>query len=77
MTTIKEVIENLKGGKSAYECMRICQNAKSTINKDELSKLEEMVVYYGGVNDELDQLKDNFVDVEGVDDVNKNLLDNE
>jgi len=63
MKTIKEVIENLKGGKSAYECARICQNAKSTINKDELPKIEEMIEYYGGVNEELDQLENNFVEV--------------
>lgn len=63
MKTIKEVIENLKGGKSAYECARICQNAKVAINKEELPKLEEMIEYYGGVHDELDQLNDNFVEV--------------
>lgn len=64
MKTIQEVIENLKGGKSAYECMRICQNAKNTINKSELAKLQEMVEYYGGVNEELDQLNDNFIQTE-------------
>ena len=62
MKTTKEVIENLKGGKSAYECLRICQKAKETINENELPKLEEMIEYYGGTHDELDQLNDNFVE---------------
>ena len=75
MKTIQEVIANLKGGKSAYECMRICQNAKSTINKDELPTLQEMVEYYGGVNDELDQLNDNFVQTEDLDNVNKDIIE--
>ena len=74
MKTIQEVIANLKGGKSAYECMSICQNAKSTINKYELPKLQEMIEYYGGVNDELDQLNDNFVQTEDLDNVNEDLL---
>lgn len=75
MKTIQEVIENLKGGKSAYECMIICQSAKSTINKDELSKLQEMVEYYGGVNEELDQLNDNFVQTEQLDNVNEDIIE--
>lgn len=63
MKTIKEVIENLKGGKSAYECLTICRKAKETINENELSKLEEMIEYYGGTHSEIDQLNDNFVEV--------------
>ena len=62
MITLTKVIENLKGGKSAYECMRICQNAKSTISKDELPKLNEMIAYYGGTHDELSELTENFVE---------------
>ena len=75
MKTIQEVIANLKGGKSAYESMRICQSAKSTINKDELQKLQEMVEYYGGVNEELDQLNDNFVQTEDLDNVNEDIIE--
>lgn len=62
MKTINKVIENLKGGKSAYECMRICQNSKATINKDELPKLQEMIEYYRGAEEALDQLNDNLVE---------------
>jgi len=63
MKTIKEVIENLKGGKSAYECMRLCQSAILTINKNELQKLNEMVEYYRGIHGCLDQLNNNFVEI--------------
>ena len=63
MKTIQEVIENLKGGKSSFECMIICQNAKKTINKEELPKLQEMAEYYSGLNEELDQLENNFVEI--------------
>lgn len=34
-----------------------------------------MVEYYGGVNEELDQMNDNFVQTQNLDNVNEDLLD--
>lgn len=63
MKTIAEVIENLKGGKSAYECRIICESAQKTMNKKDLVQLNEMINYYGGVHNEIEQLDNNFIEV--------------
>jgi len=46
METIEQLIENLKGEKSAYECKQICIRALKSINKKYLKQVNEMIEYY-------------------------------